>query len=826
MKKKKKFYKGLTTGFLVIALLFPYVSMAVESEIPEGAIQLDSSKQLIPETREGSVEFEPTGSSDLKIDFPTKEDVVDRKDTLRKAQDDQLRKLTESDEEFSFVDGEYTLVLEDSVKDEDKVVRRVLNALPDTYSSEKIGEDVYLISQDETKVEKNQKFSKEKKNTIKKITNVKGVFSFEPNFYSEASTPYIPNDPFFGPSQWYLRNTGTQIPNSSAGQDIQAETAWDITRGSNSIVIANIDAGTYLNNPEIDGNLWINTDEVAGNGIDDDGNGYVDDRRGFDFADNDPTVTDAGNPSVNFSHGTGVTSVMVAETNNSTGMAGICHFCKVMPLKVYSDSTYNNNYFGWTSADVVESINYARVNGARVINLELQGGSFNTSLQNAIYDAANAGLIIVSAAGNYNLSSPDYPAAYDQVIAVAAVRNDGVKKTYSNYGSWVDVAAPVGHLDATNQEVNGVIAASNPNQGQNLDYALVAGTSFAAPMVSASVALALSIQPSLRQDEVEAFLQASSLNLNAVNPSLPAGSLGAGMLKTKNFLDAVRDWKAVGSGDIDNDGRADDVIWRNQVSGLVSIAYMQGTTVQSSDYVRWSPGGDRVVLGSNWEIEGLGDFDGDGREDDILWHDTASASTVIWYMQGNIPQSSAPVFISSGVASTVGAPWEIIDTADMDGDGRIDDIVWYNNADGGVVTWYMDNNNLMGGAYMTLNGSNVYVGAPWKLRGVLDSDGDGRKDDFAWFNESDTTVTVWFMEDGAISGGGQVNYGGVPLSVGSSFNLNAFIDIDSDGLQDDFVWENKFTKSQTIWRLNALVAQSGGGTMLNNQGQTYYAPGN
>ncbi|MFD3162768.1 S8 family serine peptidase [Herpetosiphon sp. NSE202] len=242
----------------------------------------------------------------------------------------------------------------------------------------------------------------------------------EPNFI--YSMNFTPNDPSLS-SQW-------------AWGVIQAYTGWDITQGSSSVVIAVVDTGIQSNHPDLDAKM------VAG----------------YDYIDNDATPADGNG------HGTHVAGTSAAETNNSTGGAGTCPNCKLMPVRVL------NNSGSGTLAGVANGITYAADNGAKVINLSLGGGG-STALQNAVDYAWGRGVFLACAAGNSNTSSVtnSYPAAYTNCFAVASTTSSDARSSFSNYGSWVEVAAPGSSIYST---------------WINSGYNTINGTSMATPHVA------------------------------------------------------------------------------------------------------------------------------------------------------------------------------------------------------------------------------------------------------------------------------------------------------------------------------------------------------
>lgn len=254
----------------------------------------------------------------------------------------------------------------------------------------------------------------------------------EPNYYFRINT--VPDDTFFN-RLWGLHNTGQAVNGGSgiADADIDAPEAWDRTAGSSDVIVAVIDTGADYDHPDLSPDIWINTGETDGNSIDDDGNGYVDDIRGWDFVDNDNDPIDPEG------HGTHVSGIIGAVGNNSYGIAGVCWNVKIMSLKTI-------DAMGFIAAsDAISAIDYANVKGAHIINASWGGYGFSQSLKDAIDSSSS---IVVCAAGNDgsdNDQYPHYPASFESpnIISVSATdQNDGLT-SFSNFGAvTVDVGAP------------------------------------------------------------------------------------------------------------------------------------------------------------------------------------------------------------------------------------------------------------------------------------------------------------------------------------------------------------------------------------------------
>ena len=296
---------------------------------------------------------------------------------------------------------------------------------------------------------------------------------------------WVPNDPDFG-LLWNLENTGQNGGTPDA--DINAPEAWDVQTGSRDVVVAVLDSGVDYNHQDLAANIWSNSGEIPGNGIDDDGNNYVDDVYGWDwfYDDNDP-IDDKG-------HGTHVAGIIGAVGDNNLGVVGVSPEVSLMSLKFQGD--FSGVYMGFAS-DAAKAIDYAVDNGADIINASFGGMDFSSVMFDALSRANDAGVLFVASAGNQsndNDVSPRYPTDYDlgNVISVAATDNNDQLVQSSNYGATtVDVAAP------------GVdILSTVPGNG----YELHSGTSTAAPHVAGAAALLLAEDGNLTATELKQTL--------------------------------------------------------------------------------------------------------------------------------------------------------------------------------------------------------------------------------------------------------------------------------------------------------------------------------
>ncbi len=332
---------------------------------------------------------------------------------------------------------------------------------------------------------------------VKDFSSESDVEFSEPVFIGEAAgkkelkLSFLPNDEMFS-KQWYLNNEGQIAPtgrgNAKIGADINMVNAWDIEKGSEDIIVAILDSGIKDDHPDLRSRMWINTEEIPDNGIDDDDNGYIDDYKGWDFAYDDNTPTDG------FGHGTNIASVIGCSTNNVIGFAGINQKSKLMNCKNLS-SNNNGEYIWWAA-----SVKYAVDNGAQIINMSEGGSDFSKTLKTAIDYATAKNVLVCAAMMNKGDDQDYYPASFKGVFAIGATDTDDnrcLRFTWGGGSCWGK------HIS--------VVAPGNKIYG--LDYESItsyesmwSGTSQSTAIVSGIASLLLSQKPSRTASEIKEII--------------------------------------------------------------------------------------------------------------------------------------------------------------------------------------------------------------------------------------------------------------------------------------------------------------------------------
>jgi len=319
-----------------------------------------------------------------------------------------------------------------------------------------------------------------------------------------------PNDPQFTPSGWHFWNFGQSIF-GFAGRvdaDIDAPEAWDITTGSSSVKIGIIDSGINSAHPDLSSKVDIlpgadvmiqNTaanfcDEAAGEDCD-------------NIAGDDP-------PFDVFGHGTSMSGIAAAATNNGIGISGVCWNCRIVPIKACYRNTLSD--MSCRSQNVISAINFAIDNDVKILSASYGSPSYIQSLQDSINDAwTNNNIIFVASAGNNGNSVLIYPSAYNNVIRVAATNNSDNKAYFSNYGTTVDISAP-------GQQI--------PTTTLSGSYGYDTGTSPSSPIIAGILGLMWSRNPSLTNAQLRDILLNNTDNIDALNPTQCGGSSCIGLI--------------------------------------------------------------------------------------------------------------------------------------------------------------------------------------------------------------------------------------------------------------------------------------------------------
>ncbi len=298
-----------------------------------------------------------------------------------------------------------------------------------------------------------------------------------------AAQPIVPNDALYSQYQWNLPT-------------IETERGWSVERGSNEVLVAVLDTGVQTDHPDLKGQI----------------------AEGVNIVDKEATPED------DVGHGTHVSGIIAAATNNGQGVAGLSWYNKVMPVKVLDNSGAGTTY------SVAEGIIWATDHGAKVINMSLGNYASAEFLHDAIRYAYDHDVVLIAASGNDNTDRPGYPAAYPEVFAVAATDHDGNRASFSNYGDYIDVAAP-----------GASIASTYPGS----QYAALSGTSMASPHVAALAALIRSTNPELNNEQVMQLMRDTSTDLGKPGKD---DYFGYGQIDVARALEAAKPQGAAPAG--------------------------------------------------------------------------------------------------------------------------------------------------------------------------------------------------------------------------------------------------------------------------------------
>jgi subtilisin family serine protease len=330
---------------------------------------------------------------------------------------------------------------------------------------------------------------------VKAVRAIPGVRMATPDRVYSVPQDAVPNDPRWKTSQ-VLRPTYQQLG---------IDKAWDVTKGSSNVVVAVLDDGVDTTHEDLQGALWVNKGEIAGDGIDNDNNGYVDDINGWDFTENSNNINPRVNPEFNStdSHGTIVAGLIGARIDNEVGMAGVAGGgTQIMPIR-WRGATVD---FTVQTSALAKAIVYAVNNGAKIINLSwtIEGFLVDSGFQSAINFIRNRNDVLwFNSAGNQDWINPERQ-TLGSVFVVANADRDDLRYKDSNTGWGIDVTA-----------YGTDVLSTVPGQR----YFTATGTSFANAITSGAAALVWAANPTWNREQVAAALINSATNIDAKNPS-------------------------------------------------------------------------------------------------------------------------------------------------------------------------------------------------------------------------------------------------------------------------------------------------------------------
>jgi len=432
------------------------------------------------------------------------------------SEDVQTRSVTETSTDSLFVANEVLIKFKTdaSSSDKDSALSKVSGTVAEkilTHSMKQSGdnEGLFLVKTPENV-----------QNAVGKLKKLTAVEYVEPNYIYTIDE--MPNDSYFTDGLlWGMYGSATS-PANEYGCGAAAAWAGGHT-GSNDIYVGIIDEGYMYTHDDLAANVGKNPGEIEGNKIDDDGNGYVDDVYGWNFADNNNKIFDVSTDD----HGTHVAGIIGASGNNGIGVAGVCWNVKLLNAKFM-------NKKGGTTADAIKAIDYfteLKKSGVNIVatNNSWSGGGYSQALYDAIERANVAGIIFVAAAGNDGCRNdvlPTYPASYtnSNIISVASITSTGELSYFSNFGvKSVDIAAPgSGIFSCIPQKIKGKAVSA---------YASYDGTSMAAPFVTGATALYLSTHPGAKASEIINAILSSA----TPTPSLLGKCVTGGRLNVSGF---------------------------------------------------------------------------------------------------------------------------------------------------------------------------------------------------------------------------------------------------------------------------------------------------
>ncbi len=329
-----------------------------------------------------------------------------------------------------------------------------------------------------------------------------------------VSATAIPNDAYYGTTGTW----GQTYADMWGMHRINPEPGWDLSTGSATIVVADIDTGIDRNHEDLSSNMWVNKNEIPNNGIDDDNNGYVDDYNGWNFEGN------TNDPMDDNGHGTHTAGTIAGIGNNSLGVVGVNWQSNIMALK-FLDRNGNGS-----TSNAVKALQYAADNGARISSNSWGCNCQSQAVDDALKYEHDKGMVIIAAAGNNNADALDFsPANNDNVITVGAIDTTDARASFSNYGQKIDVVAPGVDILSTKSSINSICTSTTV--GTN--YCRLSGTSMATPHVAGLAALLLAKNPNLSNEEVRQIIRANVYDLGPVGKDT---NFGYGLINVGNSV--------------------------------------------------------------------------------------------------------------------------------------------------------------------------------------------------------------------------------------------------------------------------------------------------
>lgn len=638
---------------------------------------------------------------------------------------------------------------------------------------------------------------------VEELKQVDFIEAVSPNYFRFASV--FPDDPLFS-EQWGLEQENDM--------DIDAPAAWDTTTGASSSSIAVVDTGIHLTHPDLANKIFQNPGETGldgqgqdkrTNGVDDDGNGYIDDAQGwnttdcttYDFATGECAVPHTPGPDAadDIGHGTHVAGIIGAETANTAGMAGIDWQAKLLPVKVL-------NFQGIGTCDSVLNGIYYALQFADVVNLSLGGdGEPCAGEEELVNYAADSGVVLVAAAGNRNSTFKSYPAGFERVIAVAATDRNGSKATFSNYGGWIDLTAP--GVDILSTLIPGRSLGETCGDPDGDGFGACSGTSMATPFVSGVAGLILARNPAATATEVTNIL------LNAATDLLPLGKdvySGYGLVNAEK---AVTDMDTTPPPVYTISYPYDEMPIGNRIT-------IEGT-IDVVNFERYAVDYAHTDTPDSWQTQGITLTD-PGREIQngvlAIWNTQVLPSgsylirLTVSTVGGKSNATTAGVIIDRSIADN----WPIkiddadfITAADVTGDKRPEIIIQEKER---LNVFGKSGSQISPAFPITLPASYPYWYTKAPTVGNLDNDSNhpGQEIVYSIFrNDFSGTFDIYAVHaDGTLLPGWPKNV----FSGGNALNNQPLADLNSDGL-DDIIYLTRNTANQVL-----LVARDGSGTIL------------